>query len=90
MSSTPETEVVETFYYEMVEMIVNAANTFVDMHPTNNTEQVKKMVHLFTSVTAAFIDLMPGLDEEAAINLTKTAYLHAKSLANKLQKESLN
>lgn len=90
MKSTPENDALETIYYDMVEQIVDAANTFVDMHPTSNEEQVKKMMHLFISVTAAFIDSMPGLQETTAIDVAKLAFTHAKNVDGKPQKESMN
>jgi hypothetical protein len=90
VTSTPETDALETIYYEMVEQIVDAANTFVDMHPTSSDEQVKKMMHLFISVTAAFIDSMPGLQETTAIDVAKLAFQHAKELENKPKNESYN
>jgi hypothetical protein len=90
VKSTPENEALETIYYDMVEQIVDAANTFVDMHPTNSDEQVKKMTHLFISITAAFIDSMPGLQEATAVDVAKLAFKHAKDLENKPKNESYN
>lgn len=74
MSSTPEDETVAAIHYDMVESIIDAAQTMVQMHPDSNKDQVEKMLYLFVNTMQAFIQAVPGLEEENLLLLAKKAY----------------
>jgi len=76
---------VDEIYYEIVETVLNAAQTFIEETPTDKYQQVDKMCRLFVGVMAAFMDTMPSLQEEHALALAKSAYQTMENLrlANK-------
>lgn len=92
MNHTPtaEEEIMLAMYYDMVEEIMNAAETCIQMHPEDKPEQTRKMIYLFKSVMAAFVDSLPGIQEADVVLLSKQAYAHAQKLNAPPENGSLN
>ena len=89
VSSTPENDTLETIHYEMVEEIINAAETLIAMHPEDKLEQTRKMLYLFVGSMQDFVQSVPGLKEEDAVTLAKKAFELARN-QYKPENESLN
>jgi hypothetical protein len=89
VSSTPENDTLETIHYEMVEEIINAAETLISMHPEDKLEQTRKMLYLFVGAMQAFVQSVPGLKEDDTLTLAKKAYELARGQIKSVD-ESLN
>lgn len=87
VSSTPEDETLATLHYDMVEQVIDAAETVIQMHPDNNAEQISKMLYLFVGAMSAFIQSVPGIQIEHVLTLAKKAHETAHALS---KNESLN